>query len=187
MRRSLLVVLTLILTVGAARRTAAQVPELRHGTRVRVTLPGVLPKPLVGVVDTVQGDTLVLVKTVEGRRLLPLSQLSRVEVLRNRKRPTWSKTAPLWMAAAGAGAGAVLGYRSDSKDDFFTPGESARIGAASLGMLGVLVGSIVAISVKTDDWHPVLDRPQAARPPIVPSLYVTPGAGRVTVGLRAAF
>src|SRR6476619_2787673 len=102
MRRSPLVVATLILTLGAARMTTAQAPELRHGTRVRVTLPGVLPKPLVGVVDTVQGDTLILVKTVEGRRLLPLSRLSRIEVSHNRKRPTWSKTAPLWMMAIGA-------------------------------------------------------------------------------------
>ena len=186
MRCSPLVVSTLILTFGATRMATAQAPELRHGTHVRVTLPGVLPKPLVGVVDTVQSDTLVLVKTTEGRRLLPLSGLSRIEVAR-RKRPLWSKTAPLWMTAIGAGAGAVLGYNSNSKDEFFTPADDAKAGAAALGTLGFLVGSIVALSVKTDEWHLVLDRPQSARSPIAPSLYVTPGAGRMTVGLRAAF
>ena len=187
MRRSPLVVSTLILTFGAARMTTAQAPELRHGTRVRVTLPGVLPKPLVGVVDTVQGDTLVLVKTIGYRRLLPLSRLSRVEVSRSRKRPMWSKTAPLWMMATGAGVGAVLGYTTDSEEDFFTPDDSALLAGGLLGTLGLLVGSMVAIGVKTDDWHPVLDHPQSTRSPIVPSLYVTPGAGRMTVGLRAAF
>jgi hypothetical protein len=187
MRRSPLVVATLILTLGAARMTTAQAPELRHGMRVRVTLPGVLPKPLVGVVDTVQGDTLILEKTREGRRLLPLSRLSRIEVSRNRKRPTWSKTAPLWMTATGAGVGAVLGYTTDTQEDFFTPDDSALLAGGLLGALGLVVGSMVAIGVQTEEWHPVLDRSQGARSPIAPSLYVTPGAGRVAIGLHAAF
>jgi hypothetical protein len=183
MRRSLLAVSTLILTFGTARMTTAQAPELRHGTRVRVTLPGASAKPLVGVVDTTQGATLILVAT----RLWPLSQLSRIEVSRSRKRPLWSKTAPLWMMATGAGVGAVLGYTTDSDDDLFSPDDSALLAGGLLGTLGLVVGSIVAISVKTDEWHTVRDHPQSARSPIVPSLYVTPGAGRMTVGLRAAF
>ena len=153
MRRSSLVVWTLILTLGAARMTTAQAPEIRHGTRVRVTLPGVLPKPLVGVVDTTQGATLIRVATIQGQRLLPLSQLSRIEVSTSRKRPMWSKTAPLWMMATGAGVGAVLGYATDSEQDMFTPDDSALLAGGLLGTLGLLVGSMVAIGVKTDEWH----------------------------------
>jgi len=187
MRRSPLVVSTLILTFGAGRMTTAQTPELRHGTRVRVTAPGVLPKPLVGMVDTTQGAALVLVATIQGPRLLPLSQLSRIEVSRSRKRPTWSKTAPLWMTATGVGVGAILGYSTSSDGDMFGKGGGAAIAGGLLGTLGLLVGSIAAITVKTDEWQPILDRTQSARSPIAASLYVTPSTGRVTIGLRAAF
>jgi hypothetical protein len=187
MRRSMLAVSVLSFAMCLTESAAAQILDLPRGTRVRVTTSTTSQKPLVGAVDTVRGDTLFWKRNPDGLRPVPLALVSRLEISRSRKRPMWSKTAPLWLTGAGAGVGAFVGYATTPKDDFFGPDFGAAVVGSLGGILGLAVGTGLAIGVKSDEWESVLEPASRQRASIVPSVYLAPASRGMTVGLRAAF
>ncbi len=56
----------------------------------------------------------------------------------------------------GAGAGAALGYWSDSDGYMFSKGAAAGLGALLGGVSGLFVGAVVGSFVETEEWQPVL-------------------------------
>ena len=189
MRRSTLLVSQLILTVCVVQSLAAQGPTLQRQARVRVTTPSMSKKPLVGIVDSVDAGGLVLRTGRVASTTIPFSRVTRLEVSRGRKRPMWSKTAPLWLTGAAGGVGAIVGYATSSDEDFF----GRDFGTVLLGglgsVLGLVVGTGMAIGVKADTWETVPGGVADSRSLTTPSLYLAPGRGArsLTVGLRAAF
>jgi hypothetical protein len=187
MSRSTLVVAALVLVLGGFQTLTAQVPNPPSGTRVRVTAPDVSPKPLVGVVNSVSRDTIRLRTRGDVMISIPWSQVTHLESSRGRKRPMWSKTAPLWLTASVGGAGALVGYAASSDDDFFGRGFGAAIAGGLGGALGLLVGTGLAIGVRQDRWIPVVDASRDSRVIGTPSLYVSPGSRGPILGIRATF
>jgi len=190
MRRSTLLVSPLILTVCVVQSLAAQGgPTLQRQARVRVTTPSISKTPLVGIVDSVDAGGLVLRTGRVASTTIPFSRVTRLEVSRGRKRPMWSKTAPLWLTGAAGGVGAIIGYATSSDEDFF----GRDFGTVLLGglgsVLGLVVGTGIAIGVKTDTWETVPGGVADSRPLTTPSLHMAPGRGArsLTVGLHAAF
>jgi hypothetical protein len=186
MRRAILASL-LILAVCLVESLGAQTPTMRRGTRVRLTVPQVSRKSFDGVVESVDDTTLILRSGRAAWTTIPLSAVTRLEVSRARKRPMWSKTAPLWLTLSAGSAGALLSYATASDDEFFGRGFAAAAGGAVFGTLGLLVGTGMAIGVVEDVWEPVIDRAGASRASAGPSLYVAPGSRGLTLGVRTAF
>lgn len=186
MRRSMLVVWNVTLAVCVSQSVAAQVSALRPGARVRVTTTVASATPIIGVLDSVSGGKLFVRRRPESMTPLPFDQVGWLEVSRGRKRPTWSKTAPLWLTISAGGVGAIVGYNTSSDDDFFGRDFGALALGTVGGVLGLLVGTGLAFGVKEDKWEAVI-LPRGGRASVVPSFYVAARAGRPTVGMRTAF
>jgi hypothetical protein len=118
---------------------------------------------------------------------IPLTEGTHLEVSRRQTRPTWSKTAPLWLTATGAGVGAIIGYTTTPKDDFFGPDFGAAVLGGVGGVLGLLVGTGLALGVKDETWEAVPIPGGSSRSALAPSIYVRPGSKGVRLGMRAAF
>lgn len=187
MSRSSLIVAALVLVLGGFQTLTAQVPNPPPGTRVRVSAPVISPKPLVGVVSSVSGDTIRLRTRGDVMMSIPWSQVRHIESSSGRKRPMWSKTAPLWLTASAGGAGALVGYATTSDDDFLGRGFGAAAVGVLGGALGLLVGTGLAIGVRQDTWSPVVDASRDSRVIGTPSLYVSPGSRGPILGIRATF
>ena len=187
MRRSMLALSALVFAPCLVASLPAQVRSLESGTRIRVTLGGVGTRPFIAVVDTVRDDTITVRTSDEANNTIPLDQVWRLEVSQGRKRPMWAKTAPLWMPIAAAGAGAILGYSTESKDAFFGRGFAAMVAGGMGGVAGLVAGVGTAIGVKTEHWKtvPSASRPQVAT--VAPRLYVAPGAHGLKLGVRSRF
>lgn len=186
MRPSVFMLSQLVLALGPCQAIAAQAPTAARGDHVRLTVPTGGSKPFYGIVESVRADTIV-VRTRGGvLSAFALDQVSRLDLSRGIRRPTWSKTAPLWMPLAGAGLGAIGGgakpaSRSSAK-------ESAGLAAAVGGVLGLVAGVITAIAVcPGDQWDTVLPVRSASRASLAPSLHVAPATHGLRLGLRAAF
>jgi len=187
MRRTILLVSTLILVLCVAQSLPAQLPMVPRGARVRVTFENTSSKPMVAIMDSV-GDGMVRFRTSpEATSTIAVSHIARLEVSSARKRPMWSMTAPLWMPLAAGGAGAALGYATSSDDDFFGREFGALAGGVLAGGLGLLVGTSLALVVKDDTWETVHDATRASHVFVAPSLYVAPGSSGMKLGMRAAF
>jgi len=187
MLRSTLVISQLVLTLCVVQTLPAQISTLPRGARIRVSAPGVSPTPLIGVIDSMSGGAIMMQVRREGyvlKPVIPLSQVAHLDVSRGRKRPTWSKTAPLWLTALAAGTGAII-CNNESQDPSIAPDDPALC-AIGCGILALPVGIGLAIFVKNERWESVLETgPSRASAP--PSFYAAPAARRVTLGLRAAF
>ena len=187
MRRTILLVSSLILVLCVVESLPAQFPTVPRGARVRVTFENASSKPVVATMDSV-GDGMVRFRTSrEATNTVSLSTITRLEVVSGRKRPMWSMTAPLWMPLAAGGAGAALGYATSSDDDFFGREFGALAGGVLAGGLGLLVGTSLALVVKEDRWETVHDASRAPRVFVAPSLYVAPASSGMKLGMRAAF
>ena len=187
MRRSILVVSELVLALCVVQTLAAQIRTPARGTRVRLSTVDAGSKPLIGVVDSVSGGTIVLRVGPEVSTTVTMSEVSHVEVSRGRRRPAWSLTAPIWLPLAAGGLGAAVGYATESDDAFFGRGFAAAVAGTLGGALGLLVGTSLAIGVKTEVWESVPAAASTSRASVAPSLYVAPGSRGVTLGMRAAF
>jgi hypothetical protein len=186
MRRTMPLLLGVTLTLCAVRSLVAQTLPVSQGARVRVATTAA-GRPIIGIADSV-GEGAIRVRTGPAAAVtVRIDQLARVDVSRARKRPTWSKTAPLWLTAVSAGVGAVLGYATTPEDDFLGPEFGAAAVGTLGGALGLLVGTGLAIGVKEDTWEPVLNTGGSRSVSGVPSLFVAPRGRGIGVGLRAAF
>jgi hypothetical protein len=162
-RRSILLASELVLAFCVAQTAAAQVPTLSKGTRVRLSAADLGSQRLIGVVDSVSADMFTMRLRPGVSASIPFGQVTRLEVVRGEKRPTWSKTAPLWLTASAAGLGAILSDATYEPDGVFTREGTNAIAAVGFGALGLLVGTGIAISVKEEQWETVLDRTSSAR------------------------
>src|SRR6187402_1107153 len=141
MRRSTLLASGLVYALCVVQSVAGQTTAVQPGTRIRVTLGGANAKPITGVLDTMNADTITVRTHPAASSAFALNEVGRLEVSRGTHRPTWSKWAPLWMPAAGIVTGAAIGYALDHEEGsfggpYFSAGASGALG----GILGLIVG-----------------------------------------------
>lgn len=186
MRCTILLLSGVILAVSADRTVVAQTFPVPRGTRVRVTTT-TSEKPVIGVVEAVSDTSVRITHQRDTTRIL-VRTIRGVEVSTARTRPMWSKTAPLWLTAAGAATGAVLGHETapSTGGPFSSPEDSALMGAVAGGILGLVVGTVIAVAVVHETWEPVVAG-VSERSSTAPGLYVAPRRSGISVGLRAAF
>lgn len=184
MRRTMLLLSGVSLAVSVGRTLAAQALPVPQGARVRVTTTS-SKTPLIGVASSVSDTTISITAHRETTRV-PIGAITGVDVSIARKRPMWSKTAPLWLTAAAGATGAVLGYATTPSDDFMGPGVGAAAGGFLGGLLGLVVGTVIAVEVVHETWQPVVGA-VSTRSSAAPGPYVAPRASSLAFGLHAAF
>jgi hypothetical protein len=190
MRRAAVLVSGLVVAVCIRHPVGAQAPTLERGSRVRLTLAPAPGKSLVGDVESVTEDSVSLRVAGQGATVMtsvPRARIARVEVSRFRKRPMWSKSAPLWLTGTAGGIGALLGYATSSDNDFFGRGFGAAAGGVLGGLAGLLVGTGLALGVKVDQWEIVADAAPESRPSRSPAVHVGAGVRAARLGLHVTF
>lgn len=184
MRRTMLLLSGVTLAVSVARTLVAQTLPIPHGARVRVVTTD-SKTPAIGVAGSAT-ETMISVASHRDTTWIPIRAITRVDVSTARKRPTWSKTAPLWLTAAAGATGAALGYATTPSDDLLGPEFGAAAGGILGGILGLVVGTVIAVQVVHETWEPV-GRGVSSRSSAAPALYVAPRGSRLSVGLHATF
>ena len=153
MRRHLSVLIVGLFMIPQAVAGQAIAP----GSRVRVTHPGEGTR--VGTVVALTADTLEV--RFAGRSdaaLMPLDQVTRVDVSRGRERRVLRRAGVGFFV--GAGIGAVSGAISESQcrpeTDYIclSAGGGALVGGAFFGTVGGLVGAIAGL-VPSERWERV--------------------------------
>ena len=185
MRRSVGALSQLVVALGVAHSVAAQGAPLTRGDRVRLTVPAFGDSRFVGTVERARADTIHVRTRVGVLTAVPLDQVTRLEFSRGVRRPTWSRTAPLWMPLAGAGAAAWGGWAMPASRT--SRQDSAEFMAIVGGFVGLLVGTGIAIAVGPQDVWATLPNASGSGTSFAPSLFITPATTRLTFGLRAPF
>jgi hypothetical protein len=90
MRRPVMTLSQLVLTLGLSHAMGAQGPPLMLGDRIRLTVPTAGSNPVVGIVERMHPDTILVRTSVDVLSAVPLDQLTRLELSRGTRRPTWS-------------------------------------------------------------------------------------------------
>jgi len=184
MRRTLLLLSGVTVAVSVGRTLVAQTLSVTPGARVRVTTAS-SKKPYVGVAESVS-DTMISITNHRDTTRIPIRAITGVDVSTARKRPMWSKTAPLWMTAAAGATGAVLGYATTSDDDYFGKEFGAAAAGALGGLVGLIAGIVIAVEVVHETWEPLAGG-VSPRSSVPPSLYVAPRRSGLSIGLHATF
>ena len=184
MRCTILLLSGVILAVSADRTLVAQTFPVPRGTRVRVTTT-TSEKPVIGVVEAVSDTSVRITHQRDTTRIL-VRTIRGVEVSTARTRPTWSKTAPLWLTAVTGSVGAAIGHETTPSDDMMGKGFGAFAGGVVGGVVGLIAGTVIAIEVVHETWEPVVAG-VSQRSSTAPRLYVAPRRSGISVGLRAAF
>jgi len=128
-------------------------PELREGSRVRVTRSALrddpLPERFVGAVVRLEETDLVVQLDGEAVRI-PLDSIATLELRTGRKRRT------LLGAVVGAGAGLAFGtWLVASLCDADSDCDKAVTGVAIVTGIGALLGAAVGTAFHSDQWRPV--------------------------------
>jgi hypothetical protein len=145
-------------------------PEtLKIGTRLRITAPSQLPKPLVGSLTAVDASVLVVDSSKQVRR----DVIQKLEVSERR---SWKKKGALIGAGAGVLAAAFLSAITN-EEDLISPGEAFAVGLVLFTPVGAGLGALIAPG---ESWVPV----QALAPVAATHRH---GSGRVLVALRIRF
>jgi protein involved in polysaccharide export with SLBB domain len=185
--RILLAVTTsqLVLALSLCRAVGAQGPPLKPGDRIRLTVPTVGTNTFVATMESASVDT-IRVRTSRGvMAAFPLDRVARLEVSRGVRRPTWSKTAPLWLPLVGLVGGAAGGSSKPASRE--KPQDAALVIGVTGATVGLLVGTVIAIAVPRREKWDTVPTGSGHRTSLAPSLYAAPAARGVTVGLRASF
>ena len=184
MRRTMLLLSGVSLVVSVGRTLAAQTLPVPQGARVRVMTTS-SKTPLIGVASPMS-DTTISNTAHRETTTIPTSAITRVDVSTARKRPMWSKTAPLWLTVAAGATGAALGYASTPSDDFMGPEFGAAAGGFLGGIVGLVAGTIIAVQVVHETWEPV-EGGVRARSSAAPALYVASRGSGLAFGLHGSF
>ncbi len=150
-------VLALLLGGAAWSAAVAQKPTfLQPGQRVRVQSALVRTPELIGGVQSISVDTLV-VRHVDGTGVstataIPLVYITQLDVSRG-QHSKWLAGLGIGLAA-GATAGAILGA-STGNDRLFSRGALAFLGAMFVAPIGGVTGLIVGALTKTETWETV--------------------------------
>jgi len=161
--RSLLVPLALASILSAPVEACAyedspgQVPAwLRPHAPIRLTLlRKVDNRPLVGEFLEGRGDSIRMCTRYPQRDLaLPLDEVGRLEVSRERSPRTWDG------ARVGFLGGALLGVAAGASEGHQQGDTGARIvvDAITLGCLGMALGAVAGHSTKADHWTVIWSR-----------------------------
>jgi len=186
MRCPVITLSRLVLALGLCHSVGAQAPQLAPGDRIRLTAPTVSAVPVVGIVGSMGPDTILVRTGADVGLAFPLDKITRLEVSRGVRLPTWSKTAPLWMALAGAAIGGIGGAAKPASRT--SPRESGEFIALVGGSIGFLGGTVTMFAVGArEKWATVPRGRSASRTTRPPSPYIAPAPRGLTVGLRAAF
>ncbi len=154
----------LALALGSAawpEAVAQKVAPLQLGQRVRVHSALARTPELIGGVQAMSADTLV-VRQVDGAgastaTAIPLAYISQLEVSRG-QHSRWARGLLIGLAA-GATTGVILGASSDG-NWLFSKSDLALMGAVVMAPVGGLVGLVVGALTKTERWETVaLPRP----------------------------
>ena len=144
----------IVLTVTVA----AQEPlPLHSGDRIRATVPGVSPGPLVGTVVAFQTDSLI-VQGGTSTWHLSLASLTHLDVSQGQR--SHALLGAGIGLLVGAGAGVLIASDCDTVEGpFATQGQCTAVGAAVFGGAGALVGALTGALARTERWAQVpLDR-----------------------------
>ncbi len=149
----------LALLLGALTPSAAigQKPTLvQPGQRVRVHSALARSPELIGGVETVSADTLVI-RTADGTgaskaTAIPLAFVTQLEVSRG-EHSKWLTGLGIGLAA-GAATGAILGATSGDSW-LFSKSDLALMGAVVVAPIGGFVGLIAGALTKSETWETV--------------------------------
>ena len=188
MRPSLIAVAALVVSLSIVPDVDAQFASIQPGSRVRLTTKNTIREPVVFVVDHVSADTLFFKDDVGVvRPMVTADAIDRLDVSRREFRPTWSKAAPLWLPLVSGAALGTFGYVTDEEGDFFSPEDSFVLGAAFGAVVGLVVGTWIAIGNRADEWENVPVSASEKLSHAKPSLYVSPSTRGVTLGVGLRF
>ena len=186
MRRTMLLLSGMILAVSVGRTLVAQTLPVPRGARVRVVTAD-SKTPVIGKAGSMTESMIpVTIHHDRDTTWIPIQNITRVDVSTSRKRPTWSKTAPLWLTASAGAVGAAIGYATTSDDDFMGKGFGGAAGGVLGGLLGLVAGTVIAIEVVHETWEPVVGG-VSTRSSAAPTLYVAPRGSGLSAGFHARF
>jgi len=141
-------VLSALLDVRAAR--AREVETIQRGARIRATLAARAARPIVGSLESLEGDTLVMTAEPDSDEVaLPLGTVRTLEISQGREshKGGYAGTGIL----VGVGVGALIGGAVDhSTLRIFSAMGGALVGA----LLGLRIGTIVG-SREFERWVPL--------------------------------
>jgi len=185
MRRPVTTLSQLVLALSLCHAMGAQGPPLMLGDRIRLTVPTAVDSPVVGIVESLRPDTILVRTGVDVLSAFPLDQVTRLELSRGTRRPMWAQTAPVWMTMVGGAVGAIIGYKKPSGNT--SPKSEAELASTFGGVVGLVVGATIAIAVGPREWWETVPTRSGSRTSLAPSFYAAPAARGLTVGLRATF
>lgn len=171
----------LVVGLLCASPVAAQFTALDAGARVRVTSPQDGLKREIATVVGVRGDSLAVTGR-SGSRTIAFSNVTSLEVSRGRRSMFMRDTALGF--GVGALAGAVIGVVSyeECTECWFGPSsvsESAMMGGAVLGAMGLVAGALVGVFDRAERWE--------RRVPGIKASVGPSRSGGVNLGLSRAF
>lgn len=177
-----------VVSLSIVPKVDAQFATIQPGSRVRLTTKKTIREPVVLVVDRVSADTLFFKNDVGVvQPMVTADVVDRLDVSRRQYRPAWSLAAPLWLPVVSGGLLGALGSATDDEDDFFSRQDTFVMGAALGGVIGLLVGTGIAIGNHADEWQSVPVSASEKLSLTKPSLYVAPSARGVTLGVGLRF
>ena len=186
MRRTMLLLSGVAVAVSVGRTLVAQTLSVPRGARVRVVTTD-SKTPVIGAAGSMT-ETMMPVAIHRSRDTtwIPIRKITQVDISTSRTRPMWSKTAPLWLTATGAAAGAAIGHATTPSDDLLGKGFGAFAGGFLGGLVGAVAGTVIAFEVVHETWEPLVGG-VSQRSSTTPALYVAPRRSALAVGLRATF
>ena len=178
MRSTILAVAALLLIpVGAI---AAQPVQLHSGARIRITATPYALENRTARVLSIRNDSLLLQLAPAETLTVAVAGVTKLDVSTGRSRHTLMGAGI--GAVVGVASGALLGYAGgDDPPGLLAMSASgkAALGAATLGVTGLVVGTVVGALRVTDRWTSVpLGAAQAT-----PSLQVGRGGARLGVAV----
>ena len=169
-----------LIPVGAMAAQAVQAVQLESGTRIRITATPYALKNRTARVLSVRNDSLLLQVAPADTLAVALAGVTQLDVSTGRRRHTLQGAGI--GALAGVASGALLGFADGDDPPGFlsmTASEKAALGGATLGVAGLVIGTVVGALKVSDRWTSV---PIGAAP-VTPSLQVGRSGARLGVAM----
>lgn len=160
MREPFSYTLLLVAIVSSALPVGAQLPELRHGTRVRIVASTLKQDQQLAEVISLDNDSLFFRSEVYPvTRALPVSDINSIEVSLGEKRH--AGTGAIVGLLGGGTIGAIAGGASYTPCQGFacaaphprSHGSATVFGALVGGGLGAAAGALAGWAIKTEKWQ----------------------------------